>query len=407
MIAPLLPWVHAALIMVTLIGVAVGRYPVLRMNRATIALTGAVLLVVSGAITLPQAFQSVDLNTIALLFAMMVINGNLRLAGFFRLVAVRAAGYAHSPRQLLAWVVVSSGVLSAVFLNDTIVLAFTPLVLEVVTILGLHPVPYLIALAVAANIGSTATLIGNPQNMLIGVFSGLEFLPFARALAPVSLVGLAMAWLVVVLVFRRELAFRPLQVPNSIPVRIFRPLLIKSMLATLVLLLALVGGMPVPLAALLAASLLLITRRIKPERVFLEIDWGLLVFFSGLFVVTKAVETAGFGSQLLNALTPLVEGGILAFTLATALMSNLVSNVPAVLLFQPVITSHGNLANDWLTLAMASTLAGNLTLLGSVANLIVAETARIRGVTLSFAAYLRVGPLVTLLTLLWGVHYLG
>lgn len=402
-----LGWIHGAVILGTLLGVALGRYPVLRMNRATIALTGAVGLVATGAITLEQAFAAVDLNTIALLFAMMVINANLRLAGFFRLVAVRVAGLAHSPRQLLAWVVFSAGILSAIFLNDTIVLAFTPLVLEVVALVGLNPIPYLIALAVSANIGSTATLIGNPQNMLIGIFSRVEFVEFARILSPVALGGLGLAWLVVAVVFRRELVYRPLNLPRDTPVRTFRPLLIKSSLATFLLLVALVLGTAVPLAALLAASLLLVTRRIKPERVFQEIDWSLLVFFSGLFVVTRAVETAGFSGQLMAWASPWVAGGSASLTVVAALLSNIVSNVPAVLLFQPVLSGLPEAGHGWLVLAMAATLAGNFTLLGSVANLIVAESARVRGVTLSFQTYLMVGPLLTVLTLLWGVYWLG
>ena len=182
-----------AVIAATLVGVAVGRYPWLRMNRATIALVGATLVVALGAIPLERAFSAVDLHTLALLFGMMVINANLRLAGSFDLVAARLAARAHSPRQLLALTVFSSGALSALFLNDTIVLAFTPLVLEVTAALGLNPLPFLVGVATAANIGSTATIIGNPQNMLIGMSSGVPFLAFTGRLAPIALVGLALA----------------------------------------------------------------------------------------------------------------------------------------------------------------------------------------------------------------------
>jgi Na+/H+ antiporter NhaD/arsenite permease-like protein len=185
----LIYWPALALIAITIIGVAVGRYPVLRMNRATIALTGATLLIVLGAITLEGAYAALDLNTLTLLFAMMVLNTNLRRAGFFQLVANWVVHWAHSPRQLLALVIVAAAVLSAVFLNDTIVLVFTPLVLEICVALRQKPIPYLMALATATNVGSVATITGNPQNMLIGISSGISFVQFTAILAPVALGG--------------------------------------------------------------------------------------------------------------------------------------------------------------------------------------------------------------------------
>jgi Na+/H+ antiporter NhaD/arsenite permease-like protein len=191
---------------VTIVGVAVGRYPFLRMNRATIALAGATLLMAIGAISLEEAYATLDLDTLTLLFAMMILNANLRLAGFFQLVGSRVVALARTPSQLLAWIVLASGVLSALFLNDTIVLIFTPLVLEICRTLRQPPIPYLIALMTAANIGSTATITGNPQNMIIGIASGIPFTTFTAYLAPVALAGMVIAWAVVVLIYRRELA---------------------------------------------------------------------------------------------------------------------------------------------------------------------------------------------------------
>ncbi|MBI5035614.1 MAG: hypothetical protein HZB51_34410 [Chloroflexi bacterium] len=184
------------LIAITYLGVAVGEYPRLRMNRATIALVGAVALIVLGIIPFDVAGQSIDVDTILLLFAMMVVNVHLRLAGFFDFVSLRIVAVARSPRVLLAWIVFASGILSALFLNDTIVLMFTPLVLEVTASLKRNPIPYLIGLVTAANIGSTATIIGNPQNMLIGMSSKISFVDFFLALAPVALIGLVIAWIV-------------------------------------------------------------------------------------------------------------------------------------------------------------------------------------------------------------------
>src|SRR5688572_17721588 len=180
-------WLSLLIIVATIVGVAVGRYPFLRMNRATIALTGATTLIVLGALTLEQAYDALALDTLTLLFAMMILNVNLRRAGFFGVVGNWVIHYAHSTRQLLARIIVASGVLSVLFLNDTIVLVFTPLVLDICTTVNRRPIPYLVALVTAANIGSVTTITGNPQNMIIGVASGITFAQFTAYLAPVAL----------------------------------------------------------------------------------------------------------------------------------------------------------------------------------------------------------------------------
>ncbi|MGC8781212.1 MAG: anion transporter [Anaerolineae bacterium] len=395
-------------IVLTLIGVAVGRYPRLRMNRATIALVGATALIVMGAISLDRAYASLDMNTLTLLFAMMVINVNLRLSGFFRLVGSEVIRLARTPRQLLALIIVSSGLLSALFLNDTIVLMLTPLVLEITLALKRNPIPYLIGLVTAANIGSAATIVGNPQNMIIGVASQIPFVAFTARLAPVSLVGLVAIWGVLVALYPAEITGRRFPPDVDLPWEpIYRPLLRKSLLAVGLMLIAFVAGAPVALAALAAASLLLITRRIKPQRVFNEIDVALLVFFSGLFIVTGAIEEIGLSEWLFAIGRPVAERGTLPLSVVALVLSNLVSNVPAVLLFRPLIPQLADPPRAWLTLAMATTFAGNLTLLGSVANLIVAEIAKARGVHLGFAEYLKSGVLITFLSLVLGIAWLS
>jgi Na+/H+ antiporter NhaD/arsenite permease-like protein len=397
----------AVIVVVTLVGVAVGRYPVLKMNRATIALVGATLLVALGTLTLDQAYRAIDWNTILLLFGMMVLNVNLRMAGFFHLVTARVLKFARTPRRLLALIVAVSGVLSAVFLNDTIVLVFTPLVLDIAAALGRNPLPYLVGLVTAANLGSVATIIGNPQNMLVGLSSGIGFVEFTRALAPVALVGLGIVWAVIVLVYRRDFRAEFFPTTYELTFEVKRPRLRKALFATGVMLVALVAGAPVPLAAILAAAVLLVTRRTDTAQVFQEIDWALLVFFSALFVVTGAIEISGLGAHLFRLLQPYANGGPGPLTAVALVLSNLVSNVPAVMLFRPVVPTLTDPHTAWLTLAMATTLAGNLTLLGSVANLIVAEIARGRGVRLSFTEYLKAGTPIALLTLLFGVAWLG
>lgn len=398
--------VGLAVVLLTLAGIALGSLPALRMNRATIALVGATALVVVGLVRLDEALRAIDLNTIALLFGMMVLNANLRLAGFFDLVARRLAQRAHSPAMLLAVTVLTAGTLSAVFLNDTIVLVFTPLMLEVTRAAGLGPLPFLMAVATAANVGSVATLVGNPQNMLVGVASGISFNRFLLHLAPVAAGGLVVVIAVLWLTYHRALAPRAVQLHVRTRIRPFRPLLRKSLLASGLLVLALLAGAPVPLAALGAAGLLLVTRRVRPERVFQEIDWSLLVFFAALFVVTTAARRVGLVEAVFGWM-PDAHGGGVALAAVSTVLSNVVSNVPAVLLLQHVVVASPHPETGWLTLAMATTLAGNLTLLGSVANLIVAETARREGVALSFVEYLKAGVPITLLTLVWGVLWLG
>jgi Na+/H+ antiporter NhaD/arsenite permease-like protein len=392
---------------VTLVGVAIGRWPGLRMNRATIALVGATALIAIGVIPLEAAYRAVDWNTIVLLFAMMVLNVNLRIAGFFHLVISRVVRLARTPRRLLALVIVVSGVLSALFLNDTLALMLTPLVLDLALALRRNPLPYLVALVTAANVGSVAAITGNPQNMLVGISSGIPFVQFTAALAPIAVAGLAIIWVVVVLVYRDEFASVQLEGTYELPPQEHRPLLRKSMLATALMLVALIAGAPIPLAALTAAALLLISRRRDPEAVFHDIDWGLLVFFAALFVVTGAIETSGLGEGLFAWLRPWADGGPAKLTVVSLVLSNVVSNVPAVMLLRPVIPTLADPETAWLTLAMATTLAGNLTLLGSVANLIVAEIARRRGVHLSFFEYLKAGTAIAVLTLGVGVAWLA
>jgi Na+/H+ antiporter NhaD/arsenite permease-like protein len=262
------------------------------------------------------------------------------------------------------------------------------------------------AAATAANVGSVATLVGNPQNMLIGVSSGIGFNRFFVAMAPVAIGGLVLVTLVLFAVYRGALAPRAVEVGTAPARRVHRPLLRKSIVASILLVIALVAGMPVPLAALGAASVLLVTRRLKPARVFQEIDWSLLVFFSGLFVVTAAAERLGVTNAVFGWLQR-SGTGIPVLSVAAAVLSNIVSNVPAVLLLRPVVEGLARPEVGWLTLAMATTLAGNLTLLGSVANLIVAESAGHHGVQLSFREYLRGGVPITLLTLGWGILWIS
>ena len=395
------------LVVLTFIGVAAGAFPGLKMNRATIALVGAVALVALQVMPPSAALKAIDPNTLLLLFAMMIVSAHLRLAGFFDWIGQLLAKHTRSPRLLLAWIIVAGGLFAALFLNDTVVIALTPLVLDLTDRLDRDPLPYLMGLAVAANIGSTATITGNPQNILIGQSSHIPFTDFLFTLGPVALIGLVIAWAIIMYVYRGEFN-RPW--PDGqlvVTERIDYQQLRKCLILIAVMLVAFLVGAPIALAAIIAAASLLVTRRTEPEAVFAQVDWPLLVFFSGLFVVTGVLDYTHLTDRLFALAEPAIRNGVVPLALIAAGLSNLISNVPAVLLFRSAIPHLADPRRAWLTLAMASTLAGNLTLLGSVANLIVAETARARGVKLSFREYLRAGVPITLATLATGILWLS
>jgi Na+/H+ antiporter NhaD/arsenite permease-like protein len=268
--------------------------------------------------------------------------------------------------------------------------------------LALPPVPYLIALATAANVGSVATLTGNPQNMLVGSFSHLGYGAFLLREGPIALLGLGCVFVVVWAVYRRELpaAFTAHDVKSRVSVHY--PLMLKTVAAVGVMLIAFLAGVPIALVAIAGAAYTLFTRRVKPEKVYHEVNWQLLVLFVGLFVLTGGFEKSGLVKDLVQAAGALGLDRPAMLTVATAALSNLVSNVPAVLLLKPLVPTLGEPDRGWLILAMASTLAGNLTLLGSVANLIVVEAAREARVEIGFLEYCRVGVPLTVLTLALG-----
>ena len=399
--------ITAIVVLVTYAGVAIGRVPWLRMNRATIALVGATILIAIGSINEKQAYAALDIGTILLLAAMMVINANLRMAGFFSVVTDGVLKFAKGPRILLALIIIASGVLSAIFLNDPVCILFTPLVIELCIQLKRDPIPYLVGLATAANVGSTATITGNPQNLIIGQASGIPFLTFLAHLGPVALIGLAICWGIIVLVypqeFKRKFETKSVtEVPTATST--YPPLLNRTLLVVGGLMIAFLGGLPIVSSACVAAGLLLVSR-LRPSKL-LAIDWELLAFFGGLFIVTGAIEVTGLSKDLFQAVSPLIHGGVPALSLTTGVLSNVVSNVPAVLLLRPEIGTLPNAQQAWLTLAMSSTLAGNFTLLGSAATLIVAEVAAGRGVKLSFSAYLKAGIPITILTMAVGIVWL-
>lgn len=392
----------------TYLALAAGRVPGLRLDRASIALVGAAAMLACGAIDLREAAAAVDYETIVLLFGMMVLVAYLRMSGFFALATAWAAARCSGPFALLAAVIGLSGGLSAFLVNDVVCVALTPLVLEICRELRRPPIPYLIGLATASNVGSVATITGNPQNIIIGSLSGISYLRFAARLAPIAIAGLVINFLAVAFIYRRSIrAEAPPQSSGRIgPTRaMHRGLLLRSCLALIVVVSLFFVGAPIATVALVAAAALMLDR-IRPEKVFRAVDWPLLIMFAGLFVVVHAFEANVVRAWEMGRFLGSGASPIISVSLLSAVLSNLVSNVPAVLLFKPLMASIPDREQAWLALAASSTLAGNLTLLGSVANLIVVEGARRGGVRIGFAEYLKVGVPLTIITTALGICWL-
>jgi Na+/H+ antiporter NhaD/arsenite permease-like protein len=388
------------------LALAIGRIPGLSIDRAGIALVGAGLMVASGALSLDDAYKAVDLDTITLLLGMMIVVANLRLSGFFAVANAWVMAHAGHPLILLGAVVAISGVFSAFLVNDAICLVLASLVLELTLALGRRPVPYLLAVAMASNVGSTATITGNPQNMMIGSFSHITYAKFALALGPVALVGLIITVALIALFHRAEFNGAPrLDAPQP-EVNANRVLVIRALLATLILIVLFFAGVVPAKAAIIIGGLLLLTRRVKSRRVYAEIDWSLLLMFVGLFIIVAGAERTLLTPDLFAAIGRLHLDSIPVLSGTMAVLSNLVSNVPAVLLIKPFVAPLKDHDTAWLVIAMASTLAGNFTVLGSIANLIVVQRAAVSGVVIGFWDHFRIGAPLTVITLAIGTLWL-
>ena len=391
----------------TYVVVAIGKLPVYRIDRAGAALLGASLMVGLGVLSAEEAYRAIDLDTIVLLLGMMIVVANLRVAGFFRIVNDLIASHVRHPFPLLAAVVAASGVLSAFLVNDTICLVMTPLVLELVTRLKRNPIPYLLAIAMSSNIGSVATITGNPQNMIIGSLSRVRYSAFAATLAPVAAVGLLAATILIACAYRREFFTREPLPTAKAPAHYHGPLLVKTGLVMAAMVVLFFLGQPVAKVAIVGGAFLLLTRRVNPNKIYREIDWPTLVMFVGLFVVVAGLEKTMITREAVAAIGHLRLDDIAVLSAATAVLSNLVSNVPAVLVLKPFVAELPDPPSAWLVVAMASTLAGNFALVGSVANLIVAQRAKARGVEIGFWIYFKVGAPLTVATILFGILWLA
>lgn len=387
---------------VTYLGIIFTRLPGVNVDRPSAAFSGAVAMVVFGILTPAEAIAFVDMNTIFLLLGMMIIIATLQLDGFFTLIARKTIDWSRTRTRLLVFITLVTGVASAFLVNDAVVLMFTPVIIQICRSLRLNPIPYLIAEILASNIGSVMTITGNPQNMLIGLSSGISYGSFLLHLLPVSILGMAFIILVIRLLYRKE--FRQ---KDSLVIPTHEPYKASKMLRSgIVFLLVIVGffvgkhiQFSIPLIAITGAALILLFGEVKPSEVIQKVDWVLLLFFGALFIVVGAVEKSGLLKTVLEGNLLHGDMGGIGFIHGLSLvLSQVVSNVPFVVLMLPMLKAAAS-PLLWLSLASASTLAGNATIIGAMANLIVIESASKEGVKIGFMEFLKAGMVVTLLTL--------
>jgi len=385
------------------------RLKILPLNRPAAALLGTVLMVVAGVMTPEQAYRAVDYNTLVLLLGMMLISAYLSLAGFFNWAADWILQVAKTPQRLLLYLILVSGVLSALLVNDTVCLMLTPLVVAMIVRGRLPLPPYLLALAMSANLGSVATLVGNPQNMIIGHLSKLSFVHFSASLLPVAAAGLAIEYAVLHFGFRQMLRTVRIERSEAAPRPLNRPLLAITLAVLALVFAGFVAGFDLAWTALAGGALVMVLARRDTHEVLKLVDWHLLVFFAALFVVVEGLNGTGLPNQIYSHLrgafgaTETSQAWNLAWFSAAG--SNIFSNVPFVLVAGKWIPNFAHPALMWKVLALATTLAGNLTILGSVANIIVVESAR-GHCEVGFWDYARFGIPITLLTMAAGMGIL-
>ena len=397
-----------AIFAVAYVLIAGRRFRWLPVGRPTGALLGAVLMVLLGVLTPAQAYASVDGNTIALLFGMMVLQVELDRSGLLDAWAAALAARRWSASRLLVAVVFSAGILSALLVNDAVCLMATPLVARLCRAGRLPPAPFLLALATSSNVGGTMTLTGTPQCMLVGHFSGLSWTRYGAVMTPVGLVLLALTAAFFLVAFRRSLR-GVVVAPMAPTVPLDRPRARRFLVCLGAVLVGFSAGLPLAWVALAGACLVALLRRGEPTEALARLDWPLLLFFAALFVVVGGVAHAGWVDDAVRAVTPTLTSDPatrpVPFAAFSLVASNVFSNVPFVL-----VLGHGYEGASpsfWYQLALTSTLAGNLTLVGSVANLIVVEAAAREDVHVGFLDYAKVGVPLTLLTTAAGLLLLA
>ena len=422
-------WIAVVIFALTYIAIAGRRLRILPVGRPAAGLFGAVACVAFGVLTPTQAYAAIDGDTIILLLAMMILAAHLDHAGFFEWGAAQALRHARTPQRLLTWVVLGAGIGSAFLVNDSVCLMMTPLVVKLIRRGRLGPTLFLMALATSANIGSVMTFVGNPQNMIVGSLSQIPFYAYFAVMAPLGLVCLAINRVLLPLFYplrppvsdadaeRAEWLGTPFDDADELPAdfrytlvpSIRRGLLIKCLVCLGIAIAGFFAGFNIAWTALVAATLLLMVAGWEPRQVFHRVDWPLLLFFAGLFIVVGGLRQAGVVTALFDVVRPLLTGGHpregWSLAALTVVGSNLFSNVPWVLAVADWMPQFVAPRTAWLVLAMASTFAGNLTLIGSVANVLVIEGGR-DVARVGFGAYLKFGVVITLVTTAIGTAWI-
>lgn len=405
---------------ITYTGIIFTRLPKMNIDRPSAAFFGAVAMIVSGVLPFDEAIRSIDFNTISLLLGMMIIIATLELDGFFSFIAAKTLSFSNTPLRLLIILTFVTGFASAFLVNDAVVLLFTPVIILICRSARLNPIPFLIAEILASNVGSAMTITGNPQNMLIGINSGISYSHFLLALLPISLLGLVIVILVIRKMYPAEFKSTTFTVTRpeggaaadeSLFPYNYQSMNISVPIFAFVVLMFFFGkelGLGIPVIALLGASLILIFGRIKPSKIIRQVDWVLLLFFASLFIVVHGVEKVGLMGTLIRGVSLKPDAsGLAGIHLISLVLSQIVSNVPFTVVMLPLMktANHDSL---WLALASASTLAGNATIIGAMANLIVIESAEKHGIKIGFRAFFKSGIIVTLLTmaLSFGILYI-
>ena len=362
---------------ITYIGIIFTRLPKINIDRPSAAFIGSVAMMCLGVISFEQAVAFIDFNTIFLLLGMMIVISALKADGFFNLIAEKTLSFATTKTRLLSCIVFISGIGSAFLVNDAVVLIFTPIIISICGRIRSNPVPYLIAEILSSNIGSAMTITGNPQNMLIGLSSGISYLDFMLHLLPVSFLGMLLTIAVVKLIYRKEFSDKTI-----LSYKMESDYKLKDMYASVVIFVLLVIGfflgkildLPICVIALAAASLIILFSKHKPAALIKEVDWVLLLFFAGLLSI--------HGISLV--------------------MSQILSNVPYTGLMLPLMETV-NSETLWLALASASTLAGNATIIGAMANIIVIESADKYGIKIGFWEFFKSGIILTVLSFILSI----
>ncbi len=390
--------VSLAIAVITYVGVAIGDIPGLALDRTGIAMLGAIAMIASGELSVQAAVMSIDVPTVLLLYGLMVLSAQFRLGGFYTRAALRLTAFLENPAKFLLAVMSAGALFSALLMNDIVCLAFTPVLAVSVLNAGLNPVPFLIGLAVASNIGSAATIVGNPQNMLIGQYGALHFGQFSLWCAPPSFLALGAAYLIIRMIYRKDLSRVPFA--TAVPEGSWQPFdrhqSAKGITAAAILLVLFFTPVPREISAICIAGILLCSRRMHTRSILGLVDWHLITLFCALFVVIKGLETTGAPAALVASLQ---AHGVdvrhpFILTAISGILSNLVSNVPATMLLTRFLDPARHV--QWYILAISSTFAGNLITIGSIANLITFEQARTYGIKIGFREHARVGIPVTL-----------